>query len=39
LAWDDFGGYDTVCKGFEDHSRLPALAELLTDADILTAYP
>jgi membrane dipeptidase len=28
----DFGGYDTVCKGFEDHSRLPALAELLADA-------
>ena len=28
----DFGGYDTVCRGFEDHSRLPALAKLLTDA-------
>ena len=28
----DFGGYDSVCKGFEDHSRLPVLAELLTDA-------
>ncbi|MEI8355116.1 MAG: membrane dipeptidase [Deltaproteobacteria bacterium] len=25
----DFGGYDTVCEGFEDHSRLPALAGLL----------
>jgi membrane dipeptidase len=22
----DFGGYDTVCAGFEDHSRLPVLA-------------
>lgn len=28
----DFGGYDTVCEGFEDHSRLPALAELLVNA-------
>lgn len=28
----DFGGYDSVCQGFEDHSRLPALAELLTNA-------
>jgi membrane dipeptidase len=28
----DFGGYDTVCDGFEDHSRLPKLAELLADA-------
>ncbi len=28
----DFGGYDTVCEGFEDHSRLPALAGLLADA-------
>ena len=28
----DFGGYDSVCQGFEDHSRLPALAELLCNA-------
>ncbi|MDD2321410.1 MAG: membrane dipeptidase [Geobacteraceae bacterium] len=28
----DFGGYDTVCEGFEDHARLPALAALLADA-------
>ncbi|MFH1029252.1 MAG: membrane dipeptidase [Pseudomonadota bacterium] len=28
----DFGGYDGVCKGFEDHSHLPALAELLANA-------
>lgn len=28
----DFGGYDSVCLGFEDHSRLPALAELLSNA-------
>ncbi len=28
----DFGGYDTACEGFEDHSRLPALAELLVKA-------
>ncbi len=28
----DFGGYDTVCEGFEDHSRLPALAGLLAEA-------
>jgi len=28
----DFGGYDSVCLGFEDHSRLPALAELLSTA-------
>ncbi|MGA7827925.1 MAG: membrane dipeptidase [Geobacteraceae bacterium] len=28
----DFGGYDSVCKGFEDHSHLPALAELLSTA-------
>jgi membrane dipeptidase len=25
----DFGGYDTVCDSFEDHSRLPWLAEML----------
>jgi len=25
----DFGGYDAVCEGFEDHSRLPVLAGLL----------
>ncbi len=28
----DFGGYDTVCEGFEDHSRIPSLAALLTGA-------
>ncbi len=28
----DFGGYDTVCEGFEDHSRLPALARLFSKA-------
>ncbi len=28
----DFGGYDTVCAGFNDHSRIPALAELLVKA-------
>ncbi len=28
----DFGGYDTVCEGFEDHSRLPELARLLCKA-------
>lgn len=28
----DFGGYDTVCEGFEDHSQLPALVELFADA-------
>jgi microsomal dipeptidase-like Zn-dependent dipeptidase len=28
----DFGGYDTVCEGFEDHSRLPALAAMLVEA-------
>ncbi len=28
----DFGGYDTVCEGFEDHSRLPALAAMLAEA-------
>jgi membrane dipeptidase len=28
----DFGGYDDICKGFEDYSRLPRLAELFADA-------
>jgi membrane dipeptidase len=28
----DFGGYDTVCEGFEDHSRIPELAEMLAGA-------
>jgi len=28
----DFGGYDSICQGFEDHSHLPKLAELLTTA-------
>ncbi|HET6421053.1 MAG TPA: membrane dipeptidase [Geobacteraceae bacterium] len=28
----DFGGYDTVCEGFEDHSRIPSLAALLVGA-------
>jgi membrane dipeptidase len=28
----DFGGYDTECLGFEDHSRLPELTERLTGA-------
>lgn len=28
----DFGGYDTECRGFEDHSRIPELAEMLADA-------
>ena len=28
----DFGGYDTICAGFEDHSRLPVLAGLLDSA-------
>jgi len=28
----DFGGYDTVCEGFEDHSQLPALVKLFADA-------
>ena len=26
----DIGGYDGVCKGFNDHSNFPRLAELLT---------
>jgi membrane dipeptidase len=28
----DFGGYDSTCKGFEDHSQFPALAILLSQA-------
>lgn len=28
----DFGGFDTVCRGMEDHSRLPRLGELLERA-------
>lgn len=28
----DFGGYDSVCDGMEDHSRLPLLGELLERA-------
>jgi len=28
----DFGGYDSVCDRFEDHSRLPGLAEMLGHA-------
>lgn len=28
----DFGGYDTVCSGFEDHSCMPRLAEMLSRA-------
>jgi len=28
----DFGGYDSVCRGFEDHTRLPQLAGLLREA-------
>ena len=28
----DFGGYDATCVGLEDHSRLPALAEMLLGA-------
>lgn len=28
----DFGGFDTICRGLEDHSALPALAELLKGA-------
>jgi len=28
----DFGGYDSVCEGFEDHSRLPVLVEMLSEA-------
>lgn len=27
----DFGGYDGACEGFEDHSRIPALAGMLSD--------
>jgi len=28
----DFGGYDTICNSFEDHSRLPTLAKMMADA-------
>jgi membrane dipeptidase len=28
----DFGGYDSVCEGFEDHSRIPELAGMLSAA-------
>lgn len=28
----DFGGFDTVCRGFEDHSRIPELAAMLAHA-------
>jgi membrane dipeptidase len=28
----DFGGFDSVCRGLEDHSALPRLSELLADA-------
>jgi membrane dipeptidase len=28
----DFGGYDTICDSFEDHSRLPRLAEMMGHA-------
>jgi membrane dipeptidase len=28
----DFGGYSTICKRFEDHTRFPRLAELLVKA-------
>lgn len=28
----DFGGYDSVCEGFEDHSRIPKLAGMLSAA-------
>lgn len=28
----DFAGYSTTCTGFEDHTRLPRLAELLEEA-------
>lgn len=28
----DFGGFDSVCNGMEDHSRLPLLGELLERA-------
>jgi membrane dipeptidase len=28
----DFGGYDNACEGFEDHTRIPRLAEMLTAA-------
>jgi membrane dipeptidase len=28
----DFGGYDSVCEGFEDHSRIPKLAGMLSVA-------
>jgi membrane dipeptidase len=28
----DFGGYDSVCEGFEDHTSLPELAGLLDGA-------
>lgn len=28
----DMGGYDSVCRGMEDHSRLPRLAEMLEQA-------
>jgi len=28
----DFGGYSTICRKFEDHTRFPKLAELLVKA-------
>ncbi len=28
----DFGGYDTVCAGFNDHARIPDLAKMLISA-------
>jgi membrane dipeptidase len=28
----DFGGYNSVCEGFDDHSRIPKLAEMLSVA-------
>jgi membrane dipeptidase len=28
----DFGGYDSVCHGFEDHTGFPVLAEMLAEA-------
>jgi membrane dipeptidase len=31
----DFGGYSTICKRFEDHTRFPRLAELL----VKSGYP
>ena len=33
----DFGGFDGVCRGLEDHARLPALARRLEHAGYPTA--